>query len=85
MSQRGAGGTGTEVKPEEAQWAQGPEVSEEAQGAQGPEVSERSGRDAGDKGPGRVRSRRRRRGRGSRSNIPGKVLGTWAWTGCVSF
>ena len=57
---------------------------EEAQGTQGPEVSERSKRDAGDKDPAEHRAEGGG-GEGSRSNIPEKVLGTWAWTGCVPF
>ena len=55
---------------------------EEAQGTQGPEVSERSKRDAGDKDPAE-HGAEGGGGEGSRSNIPEKVLGTWAWTGCV--
>ena len=43
------------------------------------EVSQRRGRDAGDKDLAE-HGAEGGRGEGSRSNIPEKVLGTWAWT-----
>ena len=76
------GGAGCRGEREEVQGTQG--AREEAQGTQGPEVSERSKRDAGDKDPAEHRAEGGG-GEGSRSNIPEKVLGTWAWTGCVPF